>query len=177
MLSKIAKKGLALFEKRTAAADQLASSIEAELDDLRMAGARFQVAFERRPNPEGVPLPNGERVAFDSTGLEHVEFLIETNPGEGFKPMVKIASGGETARLMLALKNVLAQADHVPTLIFDEIDQGIGGRVGRSGSRQVGLRNPQRRPGHLLARVARALTARASELPILQLWSADIGWN
>jgi DNA repair protein RecN (Recombination protein N) len=130
LLSKLAKQGLALFEKRTAAADQLASSIEAELDDLRMAGARFQVAFERRPNPEGVPLPNGERVAFDATGLEHVEFLIETNPGEGFKPLVKIASGGETARLMLALKNVLAQADHVPTLIFDEIDQGIGGRVG-----------------------------------------------
>jgi len=130
LLSKLAKQGLALFEKRTAAADQLASSIEAELDDLRMAGARFQVAFERRPNPEGVPLPSGERVAFDATGLERVEFLIETNPGEGFKPLVKIASGGETARLMLALKNVLAQADHVPTLIFDEIDQGIGGRVG-----------------------------------------------
>jgi len=130
LLSKLAKQGLALFEKRTAAADQLASSIEAELDDLRMAGARFQVAFERRPNPEGVPLPNGERVAFDATGLERVEFLIETNPGEGFKPLVKIASGGETARLMLALKNVLARADHVPTLIFDEIDQGIGGRVG-----------------------------------------------
>jgi DNA repair protein RecN (Recombination protein N) len=69
-------------------------------------------------------------VAFTSTGLERVEFLIETNPGEGFKPLAKIASGGETSRLMLALKNVLAQADHIPTLIFDEIDQGIGGRVG-----------------------------------------------
>ncbi len=130
LLSKLAKQGLALFGKRTAAADQLANSIEAELDDLRMAGARFQVAFERRPDPAGVPLPSGERVAFDATGLERVEFLIETNPGEGFKPLVKIASGGETARLMLALKNVLARADHVPTLIFDEIDQGIGGRVG-----------------------------------------------
>ena len=52
------------------------------------------------------------------------------NPGEGLKPLVKIASGGETARLMLALKNVLVRADYVPTLIFDEIDQGIGGRVG-----------------------------------------------
>ena len=62
--------------------------------------------------------------------LERVEFLIAPNPGEGFKPLAKIASGGETSRLMLALKNVLAQADHVPTLIFDEIDQGIGGRVG-----------------------------------------------
>jgi DNA repair protein RecN (Recombination protein N) len=56
--------------------------------------------------------------------------LIAPNPGEGFKPLVKIASGGETSRLMLALKNVLAKADHIPTLIFDEIDQGIGGRIG-----------------------------------------------
>ena len=62
--------------------------------------------------------------------LDRVEFLIAPNPGEGFKPLVKIASGGETSRLMLALKNVLAQADYIPTLIFDEIDQGIGGRVG-----------------------------------------------
>ena len=130
LLAKLAKQGLMLYEKRQTAADQLAKSIETELDDLRMAGAHFQVAFERRPDPEGVSLPNGESVAFDATGLERVEFLIETNPGEGLKPLVKIASGGETARLMLALKNVLARADHVPTLIFDEIDQGIGGRVG-----------------------------------------------
>jgi DNA repair protein RecN (Recombination protein N) len=59
-----------------------------------------------------------------------VEFLVETNPGEGLKSLVKIASGGETSRLMLALKNVLANADRIPTLVFDEIDQGIGGRVG-----------------------------------------------
>jgi DNA repair protein RecN (Recombination protein N) len=55
---------------------------------------------------------------------------VETNPGEGLKSLVKVASGGETSRLMLALKNVLVKADKVPTLIFDEIDQGIGGRVG-----------------------------------------------
>jgi DNA repair protein RecN (Recombination protein N) len=69
-------------------------------------------------------------VAFDAAGLEQVEFLVAPNPGEGLKPLVKIASGGETSRLMLAIKNVLARADQVPTLIFDEIDQGIGGRVG-----------------------------------------------
>jgi DNA repair protein RecN (Recombination protein N) len=62
--------------------------------------------------------------------MDRVEFLVAPNPGEGLKPMVKIASGGETSRLMLALKNVLVRADFVPTLIFDEIDQGIGGRVG-----------------------------------------------
>lgn len=69
-------------------------------------------------------------MAFGANGYQRVEFLIETNPGEGLKPLTKVASGGETSRLMLALKNVLARADHIPTLIFDEIDQGIGGRVG-----------------------------------------------
>jgi DNA repair protein RecN (Recombination protein N) len=130
LLTELAKRGLALSDKRRKAAEQLAQGIETELEDLRMAGARFQVAFERQPDDQGVQLPDGDRVAFNASGLENVEFLIETNPGEGLKPLVKIASGGETARLMLALKNVLARADHVPTLIFDEIDQGIGGRVG-----------------------------------------------
>jgi DNA repair protein RecN (Recombination protein N) len=69
-------------------------------------------------------------VAFDSTGIDQVEFMISANPGEPLKPMAKVASGGETARLMLALKSVLTHADATPTLIFDEIDQGIGGRVG-----------------------------------------------
>jgi DNA repair protein RecN (Recombination protein N) len=64
------------------------------------------------------------------TECDRVEFLIAPNLGEGLKPLVKIASGGETSRLMLALKKVLTQADSIPTLIFDEIDQGIGGRVG-----------------------------------------------
>ena len=67
---------------------------------------------------------------YDFSGLDKIAFLIAPNPGEGFKPLAKTASGGETSRLMLALKNVLAQADFIPTLIFDEIDQGIGGRVG-----------------------------------------------
>ena len=84
----------------------------------------------QRPDPNGVTLTEGHRVAFDATGLERVEFLIAPNPGEGLKPLVRIASGGETSRLMLSLKNVLARADKVSTLIFDEIDQGIGGRVG-----------------------------------------------
>jgi DNA repair protein RecN (Recombination protein N) len=69
-------------------------------------------------------------LAFDPYGVDRVEFLVETNPGEGMKPLSKVASGGETSRLMLGLKGVLAQADRTPTLIFDEIDQGIGGRVG-----------------------------------------------
>lgn len=131
LLSRLSQEGLALSEKRHAQADHLSLALEAELDELQMSRTQFNVAFHMRPDPEGVLVNEDQRVAFDSTGLERVEFLIAPNPGEGFKPLVKIASGGETSRLMMALKNVLAKADQVPTLIFDEIDQGIGGRVGR----------------------------------------------
>ena len=93
------------------------------------ARARFGVAVTQTPASDGAYLPDGRRVAFDSTGVDQVEFLISANPGEPLKPMAKVASGGETARLMLALKSVLTHADATPTLIFDEIDQGIGGHV------------------------------------------------
>lgn len=129
-LSRLAEQGLALSQKRKEAAERMSKAVENELDDLKMAAARFAVDFQDRPDPQGVPAPDGERLAFDANGLDRVEFLVAPNPGEGLKPLVKIASGGETSRLMLALKNVLARADQVPTLIFDEIDQGIGGRVG-----------------------------------------------
>lgn len=129
-LKTLAQAGVTLSRKRREAARALETGVESELNDLSMVEARFAVDFQYAPDSEGVPLESGETVAFDSTGLDRVEFLIAPNPGEGLKPLVKIASGGETSRLMLALKNVLAQADDVPTLIFDEIDQGIGGRVG-----------------------------------------------
>lgn len=96
-----------------------------------MEQALFSVDFQTKPDPNGLPLSAGQRVAFESSGFDRIEFLVAPNPGEGLKPLAKIASGGETSRLMLALKNVLAKADQVPSLIFDEIDQGIGGRVGQ----------------------------------------------
>jgi len=121
--------GAALSEKRHAAGASLARGIEAELGDLRMAGARFAVDIQWKDDPQGA-YAGERRVAFEASGLDRVEFLVAPNPGEGLKPLVKVASGGETSRLMLALKSVLARADRTPTLIFDEIDQGIGGRVG-----------------------------------------------
>jgi DNA repair protein RecN (Recombination protein N) len=130
LLVDLGKTGEELSRRRREAARDLAQAVEAELADLNMRGALFQVDFQQRPDPDGAPLKDGSRVAFDITGLERVEFLVAPNPGEGLKPLAKIASGGETSRLMLALKNVLARADQVPVLIFDEIDQGIGGRVG-----------------------------------------------
>lgn len=128
-LEELALKAAALSQVRRQAAGSLGKAIEAELDDLKMAGARFSVDFQTQPDPHGLRL--GETpTAFNEMGVDRVEFLIAPNPGEGLKPLVKIASGGETSRLMLALKNVLARADAIPTLVFDEIDQGIGGRVG-----------------------------------------------
>jgi DNA repair protein RecN (Recombination protein N) len=129
LLAELAVKASALSAKRHAAADDLGKAIENELNELRMESARFGVDFRSREDTQGLPI-DGKLLAFDSNGYETVEFMVAPNPGEGLKPLVKIASGGETARLMLAMKNVLARADQTPTLIFDEIDQGIGGRVG-----------------------------------------------
>ena len=130
LLVRLGELGETLSVHRHSAAEKLEKTLESELGHLSMAEARFKVDFTQRLSEEGVFLTDGRRVTFDSTGLEHVEFQVAPNPGEGLKPLVKIASGGETSRLMLAIKNVLAQADRIPTLIFDEIDQGIGGRVG-----------------------------------------------
>ena len=130
LLLTIGRVGQKISHIRHAAAQKLEKILESELADLHMKGARLKVEFIQKADPNGVELEDGLRVAFYANGLEQVEFLIETNPGEGYKPLVKIASGGETSRLMLALKYVLAQADYIPTLIFDEIDQGIGGRAG-----------------------------------------------
>lgn len=130
LLTQLGNQGEALSQKRHSRAKQLGRSLENELADLQMSSTQFKVDFQQRPDANGVPLQDGRRVAFDASGLDRVEFLIAPNPGEGMKPLVKIASGGETSRLMLALKNVLASADNVSTLIFDEIDQGIGGRAG-----------------------------------------------
>jgi DNA repair protein RecN (Recombination protein N) len=130
LLEKLAAAAAALSAQRQQAAQSLAKGVEVELDDLNMAGAQFAVDIQRHPDPHGLALEGGQTAAFDENGVDQVEFLIAPNPGEGLKPLVKIASGGETSRLMLALKNVLTSADSIPTLIFDEIDQGIGGRAG-----------------------------------------------
>jgi DNA repair protein RecN (Recombination protein N) len=115
--------------RRRQAAATLGRAVEAELAELGMAGCTFEVRFERRPDPDGAPV-DGARYAFDATGVDKVAFLVSMNPGEPPRPLVRVASGGETARLMLALKGILNAADEVPILIFDEIDTGVGGRVG-----------------------------------------------
>ncbi len=124
-----------LSERRSEAAELLSAAMEEQLNDLNMTRARFSVEIEQVPDENGVPASiNGEPeqcYACDLTGIDRVQFLIAPNPGEPFKPLTKIASGGETSRLMLALKTILSRADATPTLIFDEIDAGISGRSGQ----------------------------------------------
>jgi len=129
LLHTIGDAAAALSRVRREAADRLTEAIVRELGDLKMQGARFEVRITREPDPDGVYI-EGERYAFSATGIDQIEFYMAANVGEPLRPLVKVASGGETARIMLALKSVLSYADRVPTLIFDEIDQGIGGRVG-----------------------------------------------
>ena len=129
LLEQAARLASQLSDLRRQAAVRLAAEVEAQLADLAMERARFEVAFSQREAEDGLPV-NGRRLAFDRTGVDHVEFMLAPNVGEPMRPLARIASGGENSRLMLAIKTVLSTADDTPTLIFDEIDTGIGGRIG-----------------------------------------------
>jgi DNA repair protein RecN (Recombination protein N) len=136
-LSQLEVLGKELSIKRHKAAETLAQQVRLELNELKMSGADFQVIFKSYLRDD-VPDETFDNEFFgEENGFEDIEFFIAPNPGEGLKPLSKTASGGETSRIMLALKNVLANADQIPTLIFDEIDQGIGGRVGSIVGRKI----------------------------------------
>lgn len=115
---------------RHQAAEKLAKEIKKELSHLSMAHVGFHILFSQFDTGDELDLPDGRTCTFSKNGIDRVEFLVSTNPGEPLKPLAKIASTGETSRLMLAIKSVLSRADATPTLIFDEIDIGIGGRSG-----------------------------------------------
>ena len=129
-LRQLGEKAASLSEKRRLAAEKLSAAIEAELAHLGMPAARFVVRMEQEESETGCPLPDGRTCLFNLNGVDRVTFTLSANPGVAPQPLAQVASGGETARIMLALKGVLATADPIPTLIFDEIDQGIGGRLG-----------------------------------------------
>ena len=119
----------ALSAKRLHVAKHLSERIEKELRTLGMDKAEFQASVQLMPDERGPFQIDGKRYAFRSDGMDAVEFLIAPNVGSEARPIAKIASGGEISRIMLALKTVLVQVDEVPTLLFDEIDSGIGGKV------------------------------------------------
>lgn len=118
-----------LSHARQAAGRALSAAVVRELNDLRMERTRFDVSLARAEHPGGC-IVGGKRYKFDAKGMDDVEFMMSANPGEPLRPLAKVASGGEAARIMLALKRALSAADQTPILIFDEVDQGIGGRLG-----------------------------------------------
>lgn len=118
-----------LSKARHEAGKRLSASSAEHLIEVGMPQVRFACDITQREDERGLPCPDGTRYAFDSTGIDRVEFLVETNLGEGLKPLARVASGGETGRLMLALISALRTKVGVPTLVFDEIDSGIGARA------------------------------------------------
>jgi len=118
-----------LSGERVKAAEKLMAEVKKELNELNMPQVEFQVSISQQKDEGGIPLPDG-LYAFTNEGVDIVEFMVSTNPGEPVKPLAKIASTGELSRFTLALKGALSEADHMPVLIFDEIDIGVGGRSG-----------------------------------------------
>ena len=142
--AQLAAVGADLTAARRAAAEQLHPLIEAQLRELGMSDAKFRIQIETQqefstgaaasaavPSEPDDPVPLDPSTPLDSpTGLDRIEFIAQTNPGQAFRPLRQIASGGELSRVMLALKSILAGTDRVSVLVFDEIDANIGGRLG-----------------------------------------------
>lgn len=122
---------------RRRAATSLTELINEELSDLGLPWAKFDICLCREEDTKGLPTARGKRFAFTREGIDRVEFMVTTNPGEPMRPLSKIASGGETCRIMLALKSALKRVDPIPTLVFDEIDGAVGGRSGDTMGRKL----------------------------------------
>ena len=129
MFEKLMENSVKLHNMRKKVADKLQDDIKKELTDLGMKNVKFSVNIEQKKGETDVDVNEKNRIKFTKDGFDDVEFLISTNPGEPLKPLAKIVSGGETSRIMLALKGIMAKVDSIPCLIFDEIDAGIGGRT------------------------------------------------
>jgi DNA repair protein RecN (Recombination protein N) len=137
---------LQLSDKRKDVSRRLETRVMKELADLGMSGTQFRVSIQREVNPQGEIEADNKRYVLYPHGLDRIEFLLSANAGEDLRQLRKVASGGEMSRIMLAIKNVILSADVVESLVFDEVDAGIGGKiaeiVGRklkslAGNRQV----------------------------------------
>ncbi len=115
--------------KRQDASKQLERDIQEQLAELGIANATFIVCITNEENGDGEIAIEGKQFSAFSSGYDRIEFLISTNPGEKPRPLIKVASGGEISRIMLAMKSALAKSTKLPILIFDEIDTGISGRI------------------------------------------------
>jgi DNA repair protein RecN (Recombination protein N) len=138
LLAEVARAAEALSNARRSAAEELVEAVGGILEALGFPSGVFDVALGRRPAATDEPAVelDGDAVAFDASGADQVVYRLAPNQGEPARSLARIASGGELSRVALAIKQVLAEADETPVLVFDEIDTGIGGRsadpVGRS---------------------------------------------
>lgn len=129
--STLAERARELSEKRRIIAPKLSSEVESHLAELGMNGSRLVVDIGPSDSGESIEC-EGKSVNVTENGIDRVEFLISANPGEPPRPLVKVASGGEISRTMLALKLALSDVTLVPSMVFDEIDVGVSGRVAES---------------------------------------------
>ena len=128
-VQKTKKSAIQLTEKRISSAKKLDQLVIKELSDLGMSGTVFNVSISQEQDPEGEIEADNKRYALYPHGLDKIEFLLSANAGEDLRQLRKVASGGEMSRIMLAIKNVILSSDIVDTLIFDEVDAGISGKI------------------------------------------------
>ncbi|SDI96376.1 DNA repair protein RecN [Salimicrobium halophilum] len=121
-----------IHDIRTEASKQLTEAVHEELKDLYLEKAVFDVKVEKKQGKQDDPLLKNQQVSLSSSGFDEVKFLITTNPGEPMKPLHKIASGGEMSRIMLALKQIFSRHQGITSVIFDEVDTGVSGRVAQA---------------------------------------------
>lgn len=126
--TKLSEAASKLSKKRRTLAAKLEKAVESELAQLNMSRAQFVVRFGEFDGGQSIQV-DGRILGVRQSGIDNIEFLISANPGEEPKPLNKVASGGELSRIMLALKSILATVDTIPTLVFDEVDTGIGGKT------------------------------------------------
>jgi DNA repair protein RecN (Recombination protein N) len=124
LMAEVVEIGSTLTEMRRRSARNLAQAAQSAIADLQLGNATFSIDVSPRDGGDG------DLGRFDETGFDTIEFQFAPNAGESPRPLARIASGGEMARVMLALKAVMAAADSIPTLVFDEVDVGVGGRSG-----------------------------------------------
>lgn len=129
---KVLKDATRLSGMRQELAQRLTDAIHQELQELYMAKTKFEVMITKNEGSMEDPLVEGVPVKLTSSGYDQVEFYISTNPGEPLKPLSKVASGGELSRIILALKSIFSKHQGVTSVIFDEVDTGVSGRVAQA---------------------------------------------
>jgi DNA repair protein RecN (Recombination protein N) len=128
---------LILSDARKETAKKLEKEVIGLLKEIGMPKILFRVNIDWIESDNGIFAHENKKYTGDENGVDEVEFFISPNPGEEFKPLTKIASGGEISRIMLALKNILAETDKIPLLIFDEIDAGVSGKIASSVGKSI----------------------------------------